>query len=337
MDIAAVGLAVDPQVARGRALVDRRQQAGPKPPPARVVFLDVQRAGAELEDPLRAPGSPRAGSWPGERAVELDPRIARLAREVDPREILAGGDLKVGKGLVILEVVVVLGLDVLDQPGFHQAGHRPRCRPARWSMSATSSIQSQMRLSWAAVLWKYELARRGGSWPCRRRSPGPGRLSSGRGPGWWGSVLTLSAGSVVGRCLGFRHGSLAGSNPSWCLGRRVRRLPVANAIPSDREARSPGASKGVCNVLFDIARHLVKSAGGLGLGLGEVGGPFHLGPGKQIELDLRFGTRGASREPDAGERRVEDQQVSRRLGQGAGWLDLRPGRGSRGSGSRTPR
>ena len=56
----------------------------------------------------------------GKGPVELDARVPGLAGEVDPGKVLAGGDLKIGEGLVVLEVVVVLGLDVLDQPGFHQ-------------------------------------------------------------------------------------------------------------------------------------------------------------------------------------------------------------------------
>ena len=73
-DVLAVGLAVDPQVARGGALVDRVQQAGAEPPPAGVVLLDVERAGAELEDLLEDLDRPAQALGPGERAVELDPR-----------------------------------------------------------------------------------------------------------------------------------------------------------------------------------------------------------------------------------------------------------------------
>ena len=64
----------------------------------------------------------------------------------------------------------------------------------------------------------------------------------------------------------------------------------------------PGARMGrLRDVFFDILRHLVKSPRGLGLGLGELGGPLHLGPGEEVELDLRLGARGPGREPDAGE------------------------------------
>ena len=121
-DVGAVALAIDPQVAGGRALVDRVEQAGAEPSPAGIVLLDVQRAGAELEDPLEDLDGAAEALGPRERAVELDAAVERLAGEVDAGEVLAGRDLQVGEGLVVLEVAVVLGLDVLDQPGFHQQG-----------------------------------------------------------------------------------------------------------------------------------------------------------------------------------------------------------------------
>ena len=98
------------------------EQAGPEPPPARVVLLDVQRAGAELEDLLQDVDGAAEALGPRERAVELDAAVERLAGEVDAGEVLAGGDLQVGEGLVVLEVAVVLRLDVLDEPGFDQQG-----------------------------------------------------------------------------------------------------------------------------------------------------------------------------------------------------------------------
>ena len=78
------------EVARGGALVDAVQQARPEPPPARVVLLDVERAGAELEDPLQHLDRRPQALGAGERAVELDAAVARLAGEFDPREVLAG-------------------------------------------------------------------------------------------------------------------------------------------------------------------------------------------------------------------------------------------------------
>ena len=98
------------------------EQAGAKPAPARVVFLDVQRAGAELEDPLQDLDRPAQALGPRERAIELDAAVERLAGEVDAGKVLAGRDLQVGKRLVVLEVAVVLGLNVLDQPRLHEQG-----------------------------------------------------------------------------------------------------------------------------------------------------------------------------------------------------------------------
>ena len=53
LDVAAILFLADPQVAGRRALIDAGQQAGAKPLPTLVRFADVQRAGAELEDPLQ--------------------------------------------------------------------------------------------------------------------------------------------------------------------------------------------------------------------------------------------------------------------------------------------
>src|SRR5262249_8269985 len=93
-DVGAVGLAVDAQVTGSRALVDRVEQAGSEPSPARVVLLDVQRAGAELEDLLEDVQGPAEALGPRERTVQLDAAVERLAGEVDPGEVLAGGDLQ---------------------------------------------------------------------------------------------------------------------------------------------------------------------------------------------------------------------------------------------------
>ena len=53
VDALAVVLLRDPQVAGGRTLADRGQQARTEPPPARVFHGDVQRAGAKLENLLQ--------------------------------------------------------------------------------------------------------------------------------------------------------------------------------------------------------------------------------------------------------------------------------------------
>ena len=50
------------------------------------------------------------------------PLRPRLASDLDTRKVLVRRDLQVGKTLVVAEVAVELGLDVLDQPRFHQEG-----------------------------------------------------------------------------------------------------------------------------------------------------------------------------------------------------------------------
>src|SRR5262249_31003627 len=111
---------VDAEVARGGALVDRVEKAGSEPSPAGVVLLDVERAGAELEDLLEDLDRAAEALGPGERAIQLNVAVERLAGEVDAGEALAGGDLEVGERLVVLQLGVVPRLDVLDEPGFHE-------------------------------------------------------------------------------------------------------------------------------------------------------------------------------------------------------------------------
>ena len=112
----------DAEVARGGTLADAVQQARPEPAPALVVRLDVERAGAELEDALQHLDRLPQALGAGERAVELDAAAPRRARELDAREVLADADLQVGERLVVLQLDVEARLDVLDQPGFQQQG-----------------------------------------------------------------------------------------------------------------------------------------------------------------------------------------------------------------------
>ena len=122
IDVLAILLLRDAQVARGGALADRRQQAGAEPAPLFVVGVDVERAGAKLEDPLQH--HDRSAQAPGtrERAVELHPFAPRRACELDPGEILVGRDLQIRKRLVVLEIAVESGLNVLDEPAFEEEG-----------------------------------------------------------------------------------------------------------------------------------------------------------------------------------------------------------------------
>src|SRR5262249_5217528 len=119
-NIGPVRFAVDPQVAWGGALLNRVQQTGTKPAPARVILLDVERAGAKLENPLEHLDGAAQTFGAREGTIELHAAVERLPGEVHPREILASRDLKVREGLVVLEVLVVPGLDILDQAGLQE-------------------------------------------------------------------------------------------------------------------------------------------------------------------------------------------------------------------------
>ena len=122
MDALAVVLLRDPQIAGGRALPDRGQQAGPEPPPARIFLGNVQRAGAELEDLLQDLQGAAQAAGIGERPVELRAAVAGRAGDFHAGKFLVRVDFQVGKGLVVAEVAIVFRQDVLDQPGFHQEG-----------------------------------------------------------------------------------------------------------------------------------------------------------------------------------------------------------------------
>ncbi len=102
----------------GRALADRVEQARPKELVARVVFLNVEMAGAELEHPLQQLQRFAQGVDTGEGPEDLgalELSIAGRAGDEDARELVAHGDGDVGEALAIREAFVVLGLDVLDE------------------------------------------------------------------------------------------------------------------------------------------------------------------------------------------------------------------------------
>ena len=147
-------LLADPQIAGRRALVDAGQQARAEPPPPLVAFRDVQAAGAELEDPLQHlhGAAQRAGA--GKRPVQLDAPILRLARHLHARKILARGDHQVGKRLVVFLFLVVLGLDVLDQPGLHQQGVDFAVAFDEIRVARSRATQGPVRGSSAAALRK---------------------------------------------------------------------------------------------------------------------------------------------------------------------------------------
>src|SRR5439155_10928118 len=86
-DLPAIVLLGDAEIARGGALPDAVEDARAKPAPALVVGLDVERAGAELEDPLQdLHGNPQALGT-SERPIELHAASPRRARELDARKV----------------------------------------------------------------------------------------------------------------------------------------------------------------------------------------------------------------------------------------------------------
>ena len=122
LDVTAIFGLADAKIAGGCALLDAREEAGPKPPPSFILFVDIQRAGAKLEDALQDLNRPSQASGAGERPVQFDAPITGFPRNLDPREVLVRCDLKVGKTFVVFEFLVVLGLDVLDEARFGKDG-----------------------------------------------------------------------------------------------------------------------------------------------------------------------------------------------------------------------
>src|SRR5262249_47463447 len=121
-DLLSIGFLGHAEIARRRALPDAVQKARPEPAPARIVFLDVERAGAEFEDALQHLDRRPQALGAREGTVELDAAPPRRPRELHARVILAHADLQVREALVVFQVDVEARLDVLDQPGLHQEG-----------------------------------------------------------------------------------------------------------------------------------------------------------------------------------------------------------------------
>ena len=145
LDVLAVFFLADPQVARRRALVDRRQQARPKPPPALVVRFDVERAGAELEHLLQHLHRAAQAAGVGERAVELRRRWSRGSRVTSTRgKVLVRGDLQVRERLVVLRSRLYFGWMSLTS--------RASISSASTSLSAsTKSTSYASRTSWRSA------------------------------------------------------------------------------------------------------------------------------------------------------------------------------------------
>src|SRR5262249_37162160 len=92
------------------------------PAPAAVLGIDVQRAGAELEQTLQHLHRLTQTASTGEGAIELDAAAAWHASEFDTRKVLAHSNLKIRKRLVVLQLDIEARLHVLDEPGFHEQG-----------------------------------------------------------------------------------------------------------------------------------------------------------------------------------------------------------------------
>src|SRR5262249_43590421 len=121
-DLLTIFFPGDAKVARGGALVDAVQNAGPEPAPARIVFLDIQRAGAEFENALQdVDGEPQA-LRAREGTIQFDAPAPWGPRELHARKIFTDANLQIGKGLVVFQVDVEAGLNVLHQPCFHEQG-----------------------------------------------------------------------------------------------------------------------------------------------------------------------------------------------------------------------
>src|SRR5262249_45223232 len=110
------------EIAGRGTLMNRVQDAGPEPAPARIVRFDVERASTELENALQhLDGIAKAGSA-GERPVEADAAPPWIAGKFHARKLFADANLQVGKSLVVLELDIEPRLDVLDEPGFEEQG-----------------------------------------------------------------------------------------------------------------------------------------------------------------------------------------------------------------------
>src|SRR5262249_58945275 len=88
-NLLAVFILGDPKITGGGTLPDTVQNARAKPAPARVIRLDVERAGAELENALEHVEGKAQSLGARERAIELDAAAARLSRKLAAREVLA--------------------------------------------------------------------------------------------------------------------------------------------------------------------------------------------------------------------------------------------------------
>ena len=187
------------------------------------------------------------------------------------------------------------GLDVLDQPGFHQQGVDLAVGGQEVDVGDLADPVADPAVLARPSCGSTTRPGRGGSSPCRRRSPGPGRPSSGRRPGWSGTCGPSRRGSSPragqGRAVRLPKTSCRDSSVSDAM--RPRGVPpaVVESHPGGRGGRPRMLAAGVSlpvlgerhlDELFDVRGHPVKPLLRFGLGGGEVLGP----------VDRRCGRRG---------------------------------------------
>ena len=119
-DVPFVILFGDPQIARCRALLNRCEQTRSKPLPTRIAWIDIQRASPETKHALHDLECTAKLAGAGEGSIEFGPLGLGRTSHFDPRIVLVGRDHQIRKGLVVLEIFVVPGLDVFDESVFRQ-------------------------------------------------------------------------------------------------------------------------------------------------------------------------------------------------------------------------
>ena len=185
VDDVAVLVRGDPADARRGALVDVAEQAGPPDLAVPAEHPGAARAGGE--DPQQEVERLADGPGVGVRTEVAHPLAAGPAVDVQPGELLPDRHREHGVGLVVavadveprVELLdpVVLELERLDLGAHHRplhpGGGRDHLPGARMQVARGRRSRSSAGCA--------------GSWPCRRRSPGPRRRRSGTPrapPGW---------------------------------------------------------------------------------------------------------------------------------------------------------